>query len=208
MQKTRVLFCDVGGVLLTNGWERPAREKAAEHFGLDSEDFQQRHETVVSDFETGRMTLDEYLQKTVFFDRRPFTSGAFKDFMWEQSQPYPEALAFMTELARSQEYVLAALNNESKELNQYRIARFRLTDFFTLFFSSCYVGVRKPDPKIYLLALEVMQRRPEESLFIDDRISNVESARALGMHAIHYLDVAQLRAELHRLDETPTEPRQ
>ena len=116
-----------------------------------------------------------------FCQPRAFTEDEFKAFMLAQSQPYPEALAFIAELARSGQYLLATLNNESKELNDYRIERFHLRDYFALFFSSCFLGIRKPDEKIYRLALDVIQRGPEECLFVDDRTLNVNCARRLGM---------------------------
>jgi putative hydrolase of the HAD superfamily len=184
-------------VILTNGWDRHSREKAAQQFGLDWDDFQERHELVVSDFDTGRLGLEAYLDRTVFAEPRPFSRESFKSFMRNQSQPYPDALAFLAEVAGSGKYVIAALNNESKELNDYRIARFDLTDYFSLFFSSCYLGVRKPDEKLYRIALEVTQRKPEECLFVDDRAVNVEVARRIGMRAIHYRDVDQLRRALN-----------
>jgi putative hydrolase of the HAD superfamily len=204
MKRVTAVFCDVGGVLLTNGWERPAREEAAKLFGLDWEDYQQRHERVVSDFETGRMNLDEYLADTVFFVPRPFTVEAFRTFMWNQSQPYPEALAFIAELAQSRKYLMATLNNESKELNRYRIEHFHLADLFTIFVSSCFVGVRKPDEKIYSLALGITQRSPGECVFIDDRPANVESARALGIQGIQYSGPEQLGAEFEHINPFDT----
>ncbi|HWR52901.1 MAG TPA: HAD family phosphatase [Bryobacteraceae bacterium] len=196
------LFVDVGGVLLTNGWDRGSRQMAAERFGLDWDEFQERHELVVSDFDTGRIGLEEYLDRTVFAEPRDFTRDTFKTFMWEQSRPYPEALEFLAELAQSRKYLLATLNNESRELNQYRIRRFHLTDYFTLFFSSCFLGVRKPDEKIYRLVLEVTQHSPGDCLFVDDRALNVECARRVGMRAIQYRNVAGLREELRRSEMT------
>ena len=198
MARTTALFFDVGGVLLTNGWDRPARRRAAEHFAFDWDEFQDRHELVISDFETGRIGLMGYLERTVLCQPRTFTEDEFKAFMLAQSQPYPEALAFIAELARSGQYFLATLNNESKELNDYRIERFHLRDYFALFFSSCFLGIRKPDEKIYRLALDVIQRSPEECLFVDDRTINVNCARRLGMRAIQYQNVAELREALRR----------
>jgi putative hydrolase of the HAD superfamily len=192
------LFFDVGGVLLTNAWDQSARRKAAEHFRFDWQEFQDRHKTVVSDFEIGRVGLEEYLDRAVFYGPRAFTRADFRAFMYAQSQPYPEALALIGEMAHSQKYLLATLNNESAELNQYRIQRFQLNNYFVLFFSSCFLGVRKPDEKIYRLALEVTQRSPEECLFVDDRAPNVESARRLGMRAIKYQNAEELREELGR----------
>lgn len=200
MNGPTALFFDVGGVLLTNGWDRPARRQAAEHFGLVWDEFQDRHELVVGDFEAGRIGLQEYLDSTVFYQPRTFTDSEFKEFMYAQSQPCPEALEFLAELARSGKYLLAALNNESADLNRYRIERFHLRNYFTVFFSSCFLGVRKPDERIYRLALEMTQRRPGDCLFVDDRALNVTRARRVGMRAIQYQNVAALREELRRFE--------
>lgn len=198
MVRKTALFFDVGGVLLTNGWDRPARRRACERFALDWDEFENRHELVVSDFELGRIGLEEYLDRTVFFEPREFARDAFIAFMWEQSQPYPEALEFITELAHSGKYLLATLNNESEALNVYRIERFHLRDSFDVFFSSCYLGARKPDEKIYRVALKVTQRNPGECWFVDDRGLNVEAARRVGMRAIQYRNVSELREQLRR----------
>ncbi len=198
MAKITALFWDVGGVILSNGWDRPARERAARQFGLDWEDFQDRHELASPAFEMGHATLDDYLERTIFYRSRTFTRDQFKDFMLAQSQEYPEARAVLGELARSGSYLMATINNEPLELNLYRIERFNLRRDFTAFFSSCFVGSRKPDQTIYRLALQVTQRHPEECLFIDDRALNLECASRLGMHTIHYRNAEQLRIEFHR----------
>ena len=78
MAEITTLFWDVGGVLLTNGWDRAARRRAAEQFHLDWEEFEDRHDLVVTDFEKGRLTLDEYLQRTVFYRSRSFSQDDFK----------------------------------------------------------------------------------------------------------------------------------
>jgi putative hydrolase of the HAD superfamily len=200
MRQITTLFFDVGGVILTNAWDRSARQRAVEHFGIDGPSFEERHALVDSDFETGRMGIDEYLERTAFHVPRSFTPAAFKSFMWAQSQPYPESLAMVAELARSKQYLLATLNNESRELNEYRIERFHLGDYFTAFFSSAFLGVRKPDEKIYQMALEITQRRPDECLFVDDRELNVESARRSGMQAIQFRNPAQLRQDFSRYE--------
>jgi putative hydrolase of the HAD superfamily len=153
----------------------------------------------VDDFETGRMDLDAYLERTVFFDPRPFTPADFKTFMFDQSRDWPASLAVVRELRRGGRHRLAVINNESLELNRYRIERFGLRESFPLFFSSCFVRLRKPDPAIYRLALEVTQTPAGESLMVDDRAINVEAARQVGMHTIHFRDVDQLRACLAQL---------
>jgi putative hydrolase of the HAD superfamily len=196
------LFWDNGGVILTNGWDRGSRQKAVEKFKLDWADFEDRHELLLNAFECGQATLDEYVRRTVFYRERPFTQGQFKQFMFEQSQALAEALAFLKKLAKAKRQMLAALNNESLEINDYRIKTFGLRDCFSAFFSSCYLGVRKPDRGIYSLALKITQRDPAECVLIDDRGLNLECAREMGMHTIQYKDVTQLRGELEKLGVT------
>ena len=198
MAEITTLFWDVGGVLLTNGWDRAARRRAAEQFHLDWEEFENRHDLVVTDFEKGRLTLDEYLQRTVFYRSRRFSQDDFKASIFTQSQPLPEVLALVERLANSGKYLMATLNNESLELNLYRIEQFRLRDYFDAFFSSCFLGVKKPDHGIYRLASQITQRALEECLFIDDRALNLECAQLLGMRTVHYQDPAQLRRELRQ----------
>lgn len=199
MTKITALFFDVGGVLLSNGWDRSTRRVAAQKFGLNWDELEERHELVVSDFEGGRMRLDEYLDRIVFHAPRPFSRDELKNFVLAQSDPYPESLALAAELAGRGKYLLATLNNESLELNQYRIERFGLRNCFTAFFSSCFLGVRKPEEKIFRLALEITQRSLGECIFIDDRALNVECASRLGIHAIQFQGAPQLREELRTL---------
>ena len=196
MTKINTLFWDNGGVILTNGWDRSSRRAAIEKFKLDWADFEDRHELMLNAFETGRATQDEYLRRTVFYRKRPFTPDDFKKFMFEQSQPFPESLEFLGKLAQTRAYLMASLNNESREMNEYRIQTFHLRDYFQAFFSSCYLGVRKPEEQIYRLALEIAQREPEECILIDDRGLNLECAREIGMHTIQFKNVDQLRQGL------------
>lgn len=196
MAGIEMLFWDNGGVILTNGWDRGSRKKAVEQFHLDWEDFADRHELMLDAFETGEITLDQYLQRTVFYRPHPFTIEDFKAFMFSQSQPLPESLDVLAHLARTRRCGMAALNNESRELNEYRIARFRLRDYFESFFSSCYLGLRKPDAEIYRRVLAITQRKPEACVMIDDRDLNLECARELGMHTIQFQNPAQLRDAL------------
>src|SRR5271154_808389 len=130
MAEVNTLFWDNGGVILTNGWDRGSRERAVEKFHLDWEDFEDRHELMLHTFETGELSLGDYLRRTVFYRPRPFTPEEFKAFMFEQSQPFPESLEFLGALARTRRYMLAALNNESLEINEYRIAKFNLRVYF------------------------------------------------------------------------------
>ncbi len=194
---TAVLFLDVGGVLLTNGWDSGARARAVDAFGLDAEELEARHESVVDAFETGRISLDEYLDRTVFHRPRTFERDDFRRFMEAQSRPREDALALLPELARVPGLLLATINNESLELNRFRIDTFGLRGPFTAFFSSCYLGVRKPDPAIFRIACRVLQQEPSDCLFVDDRAVNVEAAQQVGVRAMQYRSAAVLRADLH-----------
>ena len=196
MGKISTILWDFGGVLLTNGWDRGSRKQATEKFNLDWDEFEDRHELLLSAFETGKVSLPEYLQRVIFYRDRSFTPADFERFFFEQSQPMPESLAILSELADAGRYFNAALNNESLELNEYRIRQFHLADYFDAFFSSCYLACRKPDAKIYRLALYITQSAAEECLFVDDRALNLECARELGMRTIQFKSAAQLRADL------------
>ncbi len=199
MPVTRAIFWDVGGVLLSNAWDHTERAAALKRFGLDEDEFRVRHEPVVAAFERGKITLDEYLDQTVFYRPRPFTRAEFRDFMFGLTKPFPEVLAFAGALSSSGKYFMGTINNESRELNNYRIEEFGLRKIFRAFFSSCFVGLRKPEGDIYRLALEVTQRKGEECCFIDDRTANLEGAASLGMRTIEMKTLAQLQAELGEL---------
>lgn len=199
MAEIKALFWDVGGVLLTNAWDRTQREAALERFQLDRDEFADRHELVVSSFERGKIGLDEYLDRTVFYRTRPCSREEFKKFMYSLSQPNTEALTFAKNLADSGKYLMGTINNESRELNVYRIQKFEMRSIFKVFVSSCFVGLRKPEEGIYRLALDTTQQAPEECCFIDDRALNLEVAKRLGMHTIEMDHVEQLREDLQTL---------
>ncbi|HEV7968067.1 MAG TPA: HAD-IA family hydrolase [Candidatus Acidoferrales bacterium] len=196
MSDVTALFWDVGGVILSNGWDRRARAAAAQTFGIDWEEFQDRHELASPAFETGRITLDTYLQRTVFYRKRSFTAEEFTNFVFAQSEEFPETRAVLADVAATGRYLQATINNEPLELNERRIRQFNLRLELKAFFSSCYLGVRKPDEGIYKLALEVTQRGPDECVFIDDRELNLECAQQLRMRTIQFKDAVQLRRDL------------
>jgi putative hydrolase of the HAD superfamily len=196
----RAIFWDVGGVLLNNAWDHTERTLALEHFRLDQKEFHDRHEMVVSSFERGTMSLDEYLDRTVFYRTRPFTREVFREFMFSLSQPFPEVLEFAQALTDSGKYFMGTINNESRELNYYRIEKYGLRKIFRLFVSSCFVGFRKPERDIYRLALEITQVPAEQCCFIDDRAINLECAAKLGMETIEMQQLEQLRGDLAKLN--------
>ena len=199
MTKISTLLWDVGGVLLSNGWDHELRQRAADEFQLDGEEFRERHELVSHDFETGRISLDSYLDAPCSTASGLLRSAAFKTFMFDHSVALPGGLEILSRLSHSGRYLMATLNNESLDLNLHRIEQFKLREHFSFFISSCFVGLRKPETAIYRLALNLSQREPAECVFIDDRALNVERAAELGIHAIQYQSPEQLVAELAKL---------
>ena len=186
---------DIGGVLGTNGWDHEQRAAAIDKFGLEADDFQYRHEETNGALEAGQISLDEYLDVTVFCVPRTFSPDEFKAFMLAQSAPWPESIAVVRDLAQSG-VRMATLNNESAELNDHRIRLFGLRAIFPTFFSSCWLGVRKPTRRIYERVLGMTQADPSRTLFVDDRPQNLSPAAALGVQTIHFQSAGQLRAEL------------
>jgi putative hydrolase of the HAD superfamily len=199
LPKITTLFWDIGGVILTNGWDRESRKDAAATFQFDWEEFEDRHDLSFPAFDSGQITLNEYLDRTLFYRSRSFTREEFTAFMFAQSKEYAETRAILDKVTSTQKYFIGAINNEPLELNQYRIEAFHLRRNFQVFFSSCYVRSRKPEETIFRVALEVTQRPPEQCLFIDDRALNLESPRKLGMNTIHHQSAERLRSELGKL---------
>jgi len=190
------IFFDIGGVLLTDGWGHLSRRAAAEKFGLDWDEYAERHEKVAHAIEVNQLTLERYLDRAVFYRPRSFTRDEFREFIFAQSKPHPDSLKIAAKLTQTGGYFMATLNNEILELNVFRIEQFGLRHYFPVFFSSCFLGLRKPDEAIYRLVLQVTQRAPEECLFIDDREVNLECPRELGINTILFEDAAQLRTQL------------
>jgi putative hydrolase of the HAD superfamily len=195
----RHIFFDIGGVLGTNGWDREQRERAVERFNLDAHDFQCRHEEIVGAWEEGRISIDEYLDIAIFHEPRDFSRDEFVEFMHSQSVPDTKTVDLARELTRQPGYTLMTLNNESDELNRYRIGKFRISEIFEAFLSSCWLGARKPTQKFYERGMGIAQADPGTSLFIDDRPQNLAPAKKLGMQVILFTSAAQLRSDLERV---------
>ncbi len=195
--RTRTFFTDIGGVLLTNGWGSPSRRLAAKTFNLDFAALDERHRLMFDIFEAGVISLDEYIDKTVFYEPRPFTRDDFRRFMFNQSQPLDGMLEELARLKRRHGFRVAAISNEGRELTEYRIRTFALDSVIDFFVSSCFVDMRKPDPRIFRMALDLAQADPAESIYLDDRALFVEAAARLGFGApIRYESVPQTLAAL------------
>jgi putative hydrolase of the HAD superfamily len=173
------LFLDIGGVLLTNGWDRGIRILASEKFGLDYKEMDERHHLTFDTYEEGKLSLDEYLNRVVFYQERSFSREEFKAFMYAQSQPFPEMIELMSGLKTQHGLQVAAVSNEGRELTVYRVQKFKLGTFIDFFVSSCFVHYRKPDADIYRIALDIAQVSPKQVVYIDDRPMFVEVAQGL-----------------------------
>lgn len=195
-----VILFDVGGVLLTNGWDHSERAEVLAGFHLAPAEFEARHLEPYRAWESGAISAEAYLNATVFYEPRSFTPAGFLAAICARSKPLPDgALGILQELAASDKCLLGALNNESRETNQYRFSRFGLSNYFRVALTSCYLGLRKPDPAIYQRALDILSRPAERILFIDDRVENVDAAVDAGMKGIRFEGAEALRRELVRL---------
>lgn len=193
------LFLDLGGVLLTNGWDRGARELAAQTFNLDRKEMDERHHLTFDTYEAGKITLDQYLSRVIFYEKRDFTPHDFREFMFAQSKAFPEMLDLIRTLKAEYNLKVAVVNNEGRELNERRIQMFKLNSFVDFFISSCFVHVRKPDEDIYRSALDIAHVPPERVAYLDDRLMFVQVAETLGIHGVHHTDYSSTCAKLAAL---------
>lgn len=196
-----VILFDVGGVLLTNGWDHKERAVVLQHFNLDRAEFESRHEQPNDAWERDLLTIQGYLDATVFYQPRSLTPGDFIEVMKAQSVPIPSTgIPVLKELAHSDRYLVGVLNNESRELHEYRMEQYGLKPYLDVQLSSCYLGMRKPDADIYRRAIDIVGRPASRILFIDDRAGNTDAARSAGMTAIQFLGEENLRAQLKELE--------
>jgi putative hydrolase of the HAD superfamily len=193
------LFLDIGGVLLTDGWDRHARKRAATNFKLEWAEMEERHSLNFDIFEEGKLTLEEYLGRVVFHQKRPFTRAQFRRFMFAQSKPYPEMIELVAQLKVRHGLKIAMVNNEGRELNAYRIRKFKLDGFVDFFVSSCFVHMRKPDADIFRLALDIAQASARQVVYIEDTPMFVQIAEDLGIRSILHTDYRSTCAKLASL---------
>jgi len=190
------LFLDIGGVLLTNGWDRKARRLAAETFALDCDEMDERHHLTFDTYEEGKLSLEEYLTRVVFYEERPFSREEFRAFMFAQSRPFPEMIELVRQVKARHGLKVAVVSNEGRELNEHRIREFQLGTFIDFFISSSFVHYRKPDADIYRIALDIAQVEPAQVVYLEDRPMFVEVARGLGINGIVHNGCETTRREL------------
>ncbi len=197
-EKITTLFLDIGGVLLTNGWDRKARLNAIKTFNLDAEEVNERHHLTFDTYEVGKISLTEYLTRVVFYEKRKFSYDDFTSFMFAQSEPLPDMLSYIRELKKKYNLKVTAVSNEGRELSEYRIKEFKLDNIFDAFVASSFVHFRKPDVDIYKIALDISQVTPENVLYLDDRHMFVEVAGSIGIKGIHHVDFVKTKNELSK----------
>ena len=190
------VFLDIGGVLLTDGWDRHARKRAATNFRLALAEMEDRHHLTFDTYENGKLTLEEYLGQVVFFKKRPFTRTLFRRFMFAQSKAYPEMIELIARLRVRFGLKIVAVSNEARELNSHRIRTFGLNGFVDCFVSSCFVHLRKPDADIFRLALDVAQVPARQVVYIENTPMFVQVAEGLGIRSILHTDYRSTRAQL------------
>ncbi len=198
-KEVTTLFLDIGGVLLTDGWQRDSRKRAVKEFRLDAGEMEERHHMVFDTYEEGKLTLEEYLGWVVFYKNRPFTRAQFRRFMFAQSKPYLDMIEFVRHLKAKYGLKIIVLSNEARALNAYRIRTFKLDGFVDAFVSSCFVHLRKPDADIFRLALDIAQTPPEQIVYIENTAMFVEIADGIGIRGILHTDCHSTRAELSAL---------
>ena len=190
------LFLDVGGVLLTNGWDHHARRRAAKNFKLQWTEMEDRHRLVFETHEEGKITFEEYLGRVVFYQKRPFTQAQFRRFMFAQSKPYPKMIELAAQLKGRHGLKIALVSNEARVLNAYRIQKFKLDGFVDSFISSCFVHVRKPDADIFRLALDIAQASARQVVYMENTPLFVQIAEGLGIRSILHTDYRSTCAKL------------
>jgi putative hydrolase of the HAD superfamily len=193
------LFLDIGGVLLTDGWDHHARKRAATNFRLELAEMEDRHHLTFDTYEEGKLTLEEYLDRVVFYEERAFTAAQFRKFMFAQSKPYPEMIELIRRLKARYGLKIAVVSNEARELNAHRIRKFGLAEFVDFFISSCFVHLRKPDADIFRAALDIAQVPAHQVIYIENTPMFVQIAKGLGIRSILHNNCKSTRAGLSAL---------
>lgn len=192
------IFTDIGGVLLTNGWDRGSRRKAIDLFKLDPEETEERHHLTFDTYEVGKLSQEEYMNRVVFYKKRSFSRNDFRQFMFDQSKPFPEMLALLKRIKKKHGCKIAVVSNEGRELAEYRIKQFKLNELADFFIVSSFVHFRKPDTDIFRIALDTAQVSPEQVVYLEDRAMFVQVAETLGIQGLRHIDYKTTVAALEK----------
>lgn len=199
MGLVKALLLDIGGVLLSNGWDRELRKKTAETFKIDYIEMNSRHHLIFDTYETGKITFEEYLTRTIFFEKRDFTIKDVKEFIFKAVYPFEDMIQYIKEIKEKHHLKIGVISNEGRELAVDRIHRFDLPSFVDFFIVSAFAHFRKPDSDIYRLAIDVVQVPPSNIVYIDDRSLLIEVAKGLGLNGIHHTSIETTKAALDLL---------
>lgn len=199
MNRFTTLFLDVGGVLLSNGWDHHMRKDAAVAFNLNINETESRHSLTFDTYEIGKISLETYLDRTIFYEPRTFSKQQFKEFMFSQSTAQPNMIKMVQELKKNFGLKAVVISNEGRELMENRIERFKMKDYIDFFVCSGFIGLRKPDEAIYKVALDASQVDPKKVIYLDDRPMLVEIARNIGMEAIHHVTYQETQRQIMNL---------
>lgn len=148
-----------------------------------------RHHLTFDIYEEGKISLDDYLNRIIFYRERPFMREEFKAYMHDQSKPFFDMIELIRFLENKYCLQVAAVSNEGRELIMYHVQQYELGIFIDFFISSCFVHYHKPDKDMYQIALDIAQVRPEQVVYVDDRAMFVEVAQEIGIRGIihtHY----------------------
>ena len=197
--KIKFLFVDIGGVLLTDGWSHDSRKLAVKEFGLDPVEMEKRHSQAFNTHELDKLTITEYLNHVVFYEKQTFTHAQFRKFMFSFSKPYPKMIEMIRQLKVKYELKIIVVSNEARSLNSHRIKKFKLSEFVDFYVSSCYVHLRKPDPDIFRLALDIAQAPANQVIYIENTPMFVKIAESLGIQSILHTDYKSTNAKLSSL---------
>jgi putative hydrolase of the HAD superfamily len=200
----RAVISDFGGVLTSPlfasfaAWQRKST-LSFEQLGQAMADATERSGVhPLYELEKGTLSEAEFL-RMLEAELEPGTSlSGMRDVYFEHLHPNRPMIDLMREL-RGRGLRMALLTNNVREWEpQWRAKLPEIDEIFEVVVDSAFVGMRKPDPEIYELTLERLggEIEPSECVFVDDVDVNCETARSLGMHAVHYRDADQAVAEI------------
>lgn len=195
----RMLYSDIGGVLGNNGWDGQLRRALCNRFGIEQEETERRHHLIFDSYERGYLSFDEYLTKVIFGLPREFTLEHVRDFTFNASTPWFENIEFFRRIRRMNQVGIALISNEGQGIADHRVKKFGLRDICDFMVISHFTGLRKPDPEIWKLALNLAQVKASESIYIDDREMFVDAAAELGFTAVHHTDLLITKQKLAEL---------
>ena len=200
----RVLYSDIGGVLGTNGWDSSIRRNVCSKFAIPHEEIDARHQLMFDSFERGFMKFEDYLRWVFFASPRAFSLEELSDAVFSASVPWPENIALFHRVKCANGLKFGLISNEGQGITEYRMNVFGLREVADFMLVSHFVHMRKPDPNIWHLALDLAQMTPEQCVYVDDRQMFVDVAANLGFSAFQHVDLDSTRRKFEALGLSTT----